>query len=116
LDLSIAADKANETNGPILVHCSAGIGRTGTFAAIHSTLKKVELQLKEKPDEEPTINLVEVVLELRKQRPNMVQTVEQYEFCYLAINDGLKQILKDRSFTKKVETSVDEVEVSFVQE
>jgi len=94
LELAEKADIANETKGPILVHCSAGIGRTGTFCTIHSTLKKVELELKEHPDEVPKINIAEEVLALRKQRPNMVQTVEQYEFCYLAINDGIKQLVK----------------------
>jgi len=116
LELADAADKANSTQGPIVVHCSAGIGRTGTFSTIHSTLKKVELQLKEKPDEEPTINIAEVVLQLRQQRPNMVQTVEQYEFCYLAINDGIKQLLKTLSKTNDKIPKILDKEESFIQE
>jgi len=115
LELSVAAEAANDTKGPILVHCSAGIGRTGTFCAIHSTLKKVELQLKEE-SEEPKVNIAEIVLELRKQRPNMVQTVEQYEFCYLAINDGVKQLIKkDDKLAEKLKVKMD-MEKSFIQE
>jgi len=94
LELAADADKANATKGPILVHCSAGIGRTGTFCTIHSTLERIKKELQENPKGDITINIPEVVLAIRKQRQNMVQTVEQYEFCYLAINDGVKELLK----------------------
>jgi len=97
LDLSIAADEANETKGPIVVHCSAGIGRTGTFCTIHATLKRIEKELKENPKKIPTINVTKTVLQIREQRPSMVQTVDQYKFCYLAINDGIQKLLKEFS-------------------
>jgi len=38
--------RKNETNEPIVVHCSAGIGRTGTFVAIHMCLQKWKLEKK----------------------------------------------------------------------
>jgi len=115
LELAIVAEAANKTEGPLLVHCSAGIGRTGTFCVIHSTLKKIELQLKENPNAEPTLNITEVVLNLRKQRPSMVQTVEQYEFCYYAIYDGLKQLLKkDPKLADKLKVKM--AKESFIQE
>jgi len=114
LELSNDADKANKSHGPILVHCSAGIGRTGTFCTIHSTLKRIEKELKDDPEKIPTVNIPETVLTLRKQRHNMVQTVEQYEFCYLAINDGLKDLLKSLNIKLKDIPSIPN-NVSFIQ-
>ena len=53
-------------SAPLLVHCSAGVGRTGTFIALDSLI----LQMKEIP----TINVYEFVKEMREQRAQMVQT------------------------------------------
>jgi len=61
-------------NDPILVHCSAGIGRTGTFIAIHSSLHR------EKFGQE--IEVKNQVLHLRSQRVGMVQSLDQYTFIY----------------------------------
>jgi len=72
---------------PILVHCSAGIGRTGTFCTVDYILK----DLKRKEDlKNATINVPETVLRLRDERTGMVQTQEQYEFCYLAILEEIE--------------------------
>ena len=51
----------------LLVHCSAGVGRTGTFITLDYMLEKIKA--------EKTINIYEYVSELRKQRVLMVQTV-----------------------------------------
>merc|ERR1712227_680803 len=58
---------------PTLVHCSAGIGRTGTTIAAMSALEHIEKSLNP-PDPEETLS------EMRKQRGGMIQTVEQYIF------------------------------------
>ena len=51
---------------PLLVHCSAGIGRTGTFIALDSLmLRMMDLQ---------TLNVYKFVMEMREQRAKMVQT------------------------------------------
>jgi receptor-type tyrosine-protein phosphatase R len=60
--------------GPVLVHCSAGIGRTGCFIAISAGIKQIE--------SENLIDVVQIVCRLRKDRGGMVQTLEQYEFIY----------------------------------
>ncbi|CAB4027838.1 receptor-type tyrosine- phosphatase T [Paramuricea clavata] len=64
---------------PIVVHCSAGIGRTGTFIALDMTLLRL-IQLNEQ-----TININETINELRNQRVNMVQTLEQYILVHNAV-------------------------------
>jgi len=101
LSLAQKAVNENKSNSPIIIHCSAGIGRTGTFCTIHSILEKLKLDLKENPNEEPTVNICQVIWNIRKQRSNMVQTVEQYQFCYMAIADGAKDILKEFDDNKK---------------
>lgn len=86
--LSDEVDNANRLGGeprpPIAVHCSAGIGRSGTFATVHTIvtmLRKYTSQNKAPPP----LNIVNTVLHLRRERPGMVQTKEQFIFCYLAV-------------------------------
>jgi len=66
---------------PIVVHCSAGIGRTGTFVAIHMSLQK-DLVGEE-------IDIRNTVKSLRSQRLGMVQSKEQYMFVYSVVQDIL---------------------------
>jgi len=68
---------------PIVVHCSAGIGRTGTFLAIHMALQQVVTS------PEPCIDVFETVLNLRVQRTGMVQSKDQYKFVYVTLKDML---------------------------
>ncbi|XP_076075661.1 receptor-type tyrosine-protein phosphatase T-like [Mytilus galloprovincialis] len=63
--------------GPIVVHCSAGIGRTGTFIAIDA--------LYENGTKVGYINVMECIQMMRKDRMNMVQTYEQYEAIFEAL-------------------------------
>ncbi|ORX86164.1 hypothetical protein K493DRAFT_319846 [Basidiobolus meristosporus CBS 931.73] len=66
--------------GPVIVHCSAGCGRTGTFCTIDTVLSLLPTL------EDDSVDLIfEVVKKFREQRRIMVQTVKQYEFCYMAI-------------------------------
>lgn len=66
---------------PIVVHCSAGIGRTGTFLAIHIALQKVATSKHAKFD------VLKTVLQLREQRSGMVQSKDQYKFVYATIKN-----------------------------
>lgn len=93
LDLVDLADQANGSSGPLIVHCSAGLGRSGTFIAVHSILKHVAATLKANPSEtlKFSLNLPQTILHFRKDRPGLVQNSSQYLFCWLAIRDGLKQ-------------------------
>lgn len=54
------------SGGPILVHCSAGIGRTGTLITLDIILGSIERDLK--------FDIHQVVTDLRRQRPGMIQT------------------------------------------
>ncbi|XP_031413053.1 receptor-type tyrosine-protein phosphatase kappa-like isoform X2 [Meleagris gallopavo] len=67
--------------GPVLVHCSAGIGRTGTFIALDFLLKMAKTEGK--------VDVFHCVQRLREQRVCMVQTKEQYAFLYEVLLEGL---------------------------
>ena len=63
-------------DGPITVHCSAGVGRTGVFITLSQVLERMQY--------EGVVDMFQTVRMLRTQRPAMVQTEEEYRFCYLA--------------------------------
>ncbi|XP_007894267.1 receptor-type tyrosine-protein phosphatase epsilon isoform X1 [Callorhinchus milii] len=83
IDLIAAVQKQQQQTGnqPIIVHCSAGAGRTGTFIALSNILERVKA--------EGLLDVFQTVKSLRMQRPHMVQTVEQYDFCYKVVQDYL---------------------------
>ncbi|XP_041861640.1 receptor-type tyrosine-protein phosphatase F-like isoform X2 [Melanotaenia boesemani] len=63
-------------DGPITVHCSAGIGRTGVFITLSIVLERMRY--------EGVVDIFQTVKILRTQRPAMVQTEDQYHLCYRA--------------------------------
>ncbi|XP_062860427.1 receptor-type tyrosine-protein phosphatase R [Trichomycterus rosablanca] len=70
--------EASESRGPVIVHCSAGIGRTGCFIA--TTIGCHQLQL------EGVVDVLRIVCKLRADRGGMIQTGEQYEFVHHALS------------------------------
>jgi len=86
-----SVDSVNTGNPPIVVHCSAGIGRTGTFCVVHCTLTKLKYLL---TTQYPlSLSLQATVLRMRDHRTGIVQTMEQYKFCYISLLDKVKEIL-----------------------
>ncbi|KAL1024006.1 hypothetical protein UPYG_G00050210 [Umbra pygmaea] len=62
---------------PLVVHCSAGIGRTGTFCTLDICLSRLE--------DVGTVDVCETVRRMRTQRAFSIQTWDQYYFCYTAV-------------------------------
>lgn len=71
VELMQLADDSNTTKGPLIVHCSAGLGRTGTFIAVHALLADVKHK-RATSKEEPSVRIPYAVMELRKQRPSKI--------------------------------------------
>ncbi|XP_014911096.1 receptor-type tyrosine-protein phosphatase S isoform X1 [Poecilia latipinna] len=63
-------------DGPIAVHCRAGVGRTGVFITLSIVLERMRY--------EGAVDIFQTVKMLRTQRPAMVQTEDEYQFCYQA--------------------------------
>ncbi|KFQ91014.1 Receptor-type tyrosine-protein phosphatase eta, partial [Nipponia nippon] len=72
----------NPIDSPTLVHCSAGVGRTGTFIAIDRLIQQIEM--------ENTVDVYGVVYDLRMHRPLMVQTEDQYVFLNQCVMDIIR--------------------------
>ncbi|KAK6631659.1 hypothetical protein RUM44_006188 [Polyplax serrata] len=83
-DMILFCDLIRRTphKGCILVHCSAGAGRTGTFIAIDILLQRVKNNQK--------INVFNTILKLRQQRVGMVQTEAQMGYVYECISQAIE--------------------------
>ncbi|XP_074228105.1 receptor-type tyrosine-protein phosphatase eta [Camelus bactrianus] len=74
--------KQSPPESPVLVHCSAGVGRTGTFIAIDRLIYQIE--------NENTVDVYGIVYDLRMHRPLMVQTEDQYVFLNQCVLDIIR--------------------------
>uniref|UniRef100_A0A673GCE3 protein-tyrosine-phosphatase n=1 Tax=Sinocyclocheilus rhinocerous TaxID=307959 RepID=A0A673GCE3_9TELE len=77
-------DYINRTpfSGATVVHCSAGVGRTGTFIALDRVLQQL--------DTRDTVDIYSAVFDLRLHRTHMVQTECQYSYLYQCVRDVLR--------------------------
>ena len=72
---------------PIAVHCSDGVGRTGTYILIDMVLNRMARACKE-------IDIAAALEHIRDQRGGMVQSRAQFEFCLMAVAEEVHAILK----------------------
>ncbi|XP_077292962.1 protein tyrosine phosphatase 61F isoform X2 [Arctopsyche grandis] len=97
-----ASGAMDSSVGPPIVHCSAGVGRSGTFCLVDSCLVMIDKYGAE------SVNVREVLLEMRKYRMGLIQTPDQLRFSYQAIIKGAKQI--DDSECEKSDAMDDVIE------
>jgi protein tyrosine phosphatase len=89
--ISEKAEISNHTGGPYIVHCSAGVGRTGTFILIANEMERVLDRKKKK--QSIKVDPFSTALKIRYQRPSSIQTEEQFLFCYQSIARQLQLLL-----------------------
>ncbi|XP_043964289.1 receptor-type tyrosine-protein phosphatase O isoform X1 [Gambusia affinis] len=73
----IVRQQADRTKDPIIVHCSAGVGRTGTFMALDRLMQHIR--------EHEFVDILGMVSDMRSHRLSMVQTEEQYVFIHQCV-------------------------------
>ncbi|CAH2035674.1 unnamed protein product, partial [Iphiclides podalirius] len=86
--------------GPAVVHCSAGIGRSGTFCLVDSCLVIIEKEGIE------SVNIQQILLEMRRDRMGLIQTPDQLRFSYQAIIEGAKRFNPNWKGERKMSESI----------
>ncbi|CAG5115058.1 unnamed protein product, partial [Candidula unifasciata] len=81
-----------DTSGPITVHCSAGVGRTGTFIALDYFMQYVH-----EHSLDDDVDIYDYVLKMRRNRPRMVQAESQYIFIYDAVQEMIKKKIQQEN-------------------
>ena len=88
--IGVVDDEFKQTNTPVFVHCSDGIGRTGTFIALYNIIKCLSVE-KKNEIKEPVYNVFNVVRKLREERYGMVSDANLYKYIYDFCRTWLKK-------------------------
>ena len=83
-DLVQVTRQQAKVSQPVVVHCSAGVGRTGTFIALYKLIE--EYHDRKKRD----LDVFNTVMEMRQQRMKMVQKPPQYVYIFQCLRDEIK--------------------------
>uniref|UniRef100_A0A3B4TS96 protein-tyrosine-phosphatase n=1 Tax=Seriola dumerili TaxID=41447 RepID=A0A3B4TS96_SERDU len=83
-------------HGPSVVHCSAGIGRSGTFALVDTCLVL----------NPSSVDIQKVLLDMREYRMGLIQTPDQLRFSYMAVIEGARLVLTDNSAAQVTRSQV----------
>jgi protein-tyrosine phosphatase len=87
------------TDEPVVVHCSAGVGRSGSFITVHVALCRLREALKTGKNIDQAFDIPGIVVAVRNFRVMMVQKREQYVFCHAAVATGAANLLSSGNFT-----------------
>ncbi|KAF3926395.1 hypothetical protein AA313_de0204286 [Arthrobotrys entomopaga] len=88
--IELANSKNEAVDSPLVVHCSAGVGRSGTFIALDHLLAEIEHGTYDAAFGDPIFDLVD---RLREQRMYMVQSEPQYEYLYRIVKEKVQHKL-----------------------
>ena len=90
------APAADMKASPMIVHCSAGIGRSGATIAVDMVLYRIRTE-----GFDTEIDIPGLITHIRTQRSGLVQTERQYEFIYRVIEYFVEQHIKPRPHTSE---------------
>ncbi|XP_058499621.1 tyrosine-protein phosphatase non-receptor type 7-like [Solea solea] len=93
--------------GPIIVHCSAGIGRTGCFIASSICVEQLR--------ETAQVDILETVCQLRLDRGGMIQTTEQYQFLYSTLAQFSSQLQHQQEQNQQLSTQLQNLQLDNTQ-
>ncbi|KAG0642863.1 protein-tyrosine phosphatase-like protein [Tuber brumale] len=93
--IKLANEKNSGPQNPLIVHCSAGVGRSGTFITLDHFLREIDAGTISADEREDPV--FEVVNQLREQRMSMVQSQVQYEFLYQVLKERFQRRAKSAS-------------------
>lgn len=107
-EVNIAMDtRATVKEAPIVVHCSAGVGRTGTFIAVDWMQRALQSKGK--------FNVIDSIYALREDRVALVQTADQYKFVHTACKQFCKMNQKRMTIVDAAHSGVDVFSPSVAQ-
>lgn len=104
----IGAYDSLQNLGPMIIHCKAGVGRTGTFILAHYILEQIKNNI--------FLDPIQVVMDMRRNRASMVQGIYQFNFAVQYICAKLNFKEKTNSPRKKLSSSCDCSFECFVKE
>ncbi|KAK3607687.1 hypothetical protein CHS0354_010676 [Potamilus streckersoni] len=70
-------------NGPVIVHCMNGAERSGLFCVVAALVERTKI--------EQDVAVEQIIKQMRSIRPQVIQSVDQFKFCYDAIKTYLEQ-------------------------